>query len=419
MIPVGCPVFFSAAGQRVRWSENRKEADACSMHLQFFLYEDQRSVMFDVAGQQQVCVRSAKTASSSCGSDSLEPSSLLCMERRWLARLKQHASVGSINGSKKVSYSMRHGELVNRVPAEEKCTSLQLKTVLGCPCKYFLVLGSFVVPFVLPLTRKGRKSDYGYNNMRSVCFVFFGIIGFLSQRRLFILFSFEKMSWIGVVPTSCACPQSSVFARWILAVRGAPPQERTEKAGWFSLWWGALVSVWFWLFGRKIRARRWVRGQRPPPPPPPPQLRRQSTSGCGENLLASGEEKVTVVLYMWCLPCRSYVDSACSLLGLFYAYVWFGMSLSKIQSTRVLVDRCMAPPWLWPLSLSSSRTAWRMRERQRERERERERAVIRKSRLGLEGSVHNKKEFFLQTERENEIFKQDVCVHACRTRRGT
>ena len=56
---------------------------------------------------------------------------------------------------------------------------LSIKTSHSSPCKYFLVLGSFVVPFVLPLTRKGRKSDYGYNNMRSVCFVFFGIIDFI------------------------------------------------------------------------------------------------------------------------------------------------------------------------------------------------------------------------------------------------
>ena len=38
----------------------------------------------------------------------------------------------------------------------------QHKTSHSSPCKFFLVLGSFVVPFVLPLTRKGRKSDYGY-----------------------------------------------------------------------------------------------------------------------------------------------------------------------------------------------------------------------------------------------------------------
>ena len=46
-----------------------------------------------------------------------------------------------------------------------------------------------------------------------------------------LYFSFQKMTWIGVVPTSCACSQLSSTSRWILAVRvKAPPQDGTEKA---------------------------------------------------------------------------------------------------------------------------------------------------------------------------------------------
>ena len=63
--------------------------------------------------------------------------------------------------------------------ANSRATALSshlLQTTASCetgwrrhssPCKYFPVLGSFVVSFVLPLTRKGRKLDYG-KNMRSI-----------------------------------------------------------------------------------------------------------------------------------------------------------------------------------------------------------------------------------------------------------
>ena len=44
-----------------------------------------------------------------------------------------------------------------------------------CLRKYSLVLaiGSFVVPFVLPLMRWGRKSDYGKNEIRLLCLCLF------------------------------------------------------------------------------------------------------------------------------------------------------------------------------------------------------------------------------------------------------
>ena len=65
-------------------------------------------------------------------------------------------------------------------------THRQQNTSNSSLCKYFLVFGSFVVPFVLPLKRKGRKLDYG-KNIRSVCWVFLGIIEILSKRQLYKL----------------------------------------------------------------------------------------------------------------------------------------------------------------------------------------------------------------------------------------
>ena len=42
------------------------------------------------------------------------------------------------------------------------------------------------------------------------------MLSFLPGHHRYVFFNFffifEKMSWIGVVPTSCACPQSTVFA---------------------------------------------------------------------------------------------------------------------------------------------------------------------------------------------------------------
>ena len=73
------------------------------------------------------------------------------------------------------------------VCAQCACTSnthSQHKISHSSPYKYFLVLRLQVVLLlslcILPLTRKGRKSNYG-KNMRSVCCVFLGIIGILSQ----------------------------------------------------------------------------------------------------------------------------------------------------------------------------------------------------------------------------------------------
>ena len=40
-------------------------------------------------------------------------------------------------------------------------THSQHQTSHSSPCEYFFVLGSFIVPFVLPLARKGRKLHYG------------------------------------------------------------------------------------------------------------------------------------------------------------------------------------------------------------------------------------------------------------------
>ena len=112
------------------------------------------------------------------------------------------------------------------------------------------------------------------------------------------------------------------------------------------------------------------------------------------------------VLYMWCSPCLSYVDSACNLLGLSLCTFGLGCLCRRSRATMVLVG-CMAPLWTWPHSLSSSRTAWR------ERERERERAVIRKNRRGSEGYVHNKKEFFCkQNVRMRSSSRMCACMHA-------
>ena len=52
-------------------------------------------------------------------------------------------------------------------------------------------------------------------------------------------------------------------------------------------------------------------------------------------------------------------------------------------------------------------------------ERERGRAVVRKKSTRLGRPCPQQERIFLQTERENEIFKQDVPVNACTTRRGT
>ena len=88
-----------------------------------------------------------------------------------------------------------------------------------------------------------------------------------SWKKFFLNFSFEKkMSCIGAVPTSCACPQLIVFAEpvefgssWSASSACGMKQKRQDD---LSMCWEALVSVWFWLFGRKIRAGRRARGQR-------------------------------------------------------------------------------------------------------------------------------------------------------------
>ena len=59
------------------------------------------------------------------------------------------------------------------------------------------------------------------------------------------------MSWVSEVTTSCACPQFSIFAKPVafgstLAVHGAPPEDGTEMAGWFSCFW-AFVYLRFFM----------------------------------------------------------------------------------------------------------------------------------------------------------------------------
>ena len=145
-------------------------------------------------------------------------------------------------------------------------------------------------------------------------------------------FSFEKVSWIGVVPTNCACSQSSVFAEamdfgsscstssTIIEQKGQDGLACDEEPWCLS---GSDSSD-----GRKIRsrARQRVQGQRTPPPPPC-RLRRRSTSAsflpCGETCwrLVTGT-KMTPVLFMCCLPRLSYVDSACNLWDFCVYLVW-------------------------------------------------------------------------------------------------
>ena len=159
------------------------------------------------------------------------------------------------------------------------------------------------------------------------------------------------------------------------------------------MWYGALVSAWFWLFGRIIRARRRVRGQR-------------HLSYYGDDrpalllflvvrtcwLLVKGT-KVTWLLSMWCLSCLSYVNSAVIFWNYFFVHVWFGMSLSKIRSHGGTGGLCGTTMNVANLSEFCSRTAWR----EKERERERERVIIRKAmRLSPQ-----QERIFLQTEHEN------------------
>ena len=96
------------------------------------------------------------------------------------------------------------------------------KTSQSGLCKYFLVLGSFVVPFVLPLTRKGQKSDSG-KNTRSVCCVFLEKIGILSQRRLINLVHF-KFSF------SCAFSKVLLCKKKLLTLLITLPQKRHAKS---------------------------------------------------------------------------------------------------------------------------------------------------------------------------------------------
>ena len=110
-----------------------------------------------------------------------------------------------------------------------------------------------------------------------------------------------------------------------------------------------------------------------PRPATSPRLRRRSSASseclsCGETCwrLVTGT-KVTGVLYMWCLPCLSYVDSASNLLGLFCVCLvwdvedperrWHDSGTCGLHSTTMNVATL---PELFMYSL----------ERERERERE-------------------------------------------------
>ena len=110
-------------------------------------------------------------------------------------------------------------------------THSQHKTSQSSPCKYFIVLGhgSFVVPFVLPLARKGPGAKIGlWLNMRSVCCVFFRIIGLLSQRRLFkhqsLKFTPGSLRWVRLNLPVCELWTYTV-CKYLLPVNTSPSSE--------------------------------------------------------------------------------------------------------------------------------------------------------------------------------------------------
>ena len=208
-----------------------------------------------------------------------------------------------------------------------------------------------------------------------------------------LFLSFEKKNVLERCSSDQLCMSAVQRLRragGFLAVCGAPPQDGTEKAGWFSMWWGALVSVWFWLFRRKIRARRQLRGQRLLPD----YGDDRPAIPCGEDLLASGEGNesdrgtIHVVFSMSTRPVNLL-----GLLNFLCACLVWDVSCRRSRAT---MGQSVAQPWTWPLSLSSSRTRKRERERERERELSSEK----------NGYLRNKKRFFLQAEPETAATSQ-------------
>ena len=186
--------------------------------------------------------------------------------------------------------------------------------------------------------------------------------------------------------------------------------EQKSRAGWFSMWWGALVSVWFRLFRRKISAQRQVRGQRLPPD------YRDDWPALLLFLVVKPagfwwrEQKMTGVLYMWCLPCLSYVDSACNLLGLFCVCLVWDVAVEDPErkwhnGTGGLHGTTMnvaTLPELFAYSL----------ERERERERERESRHQKKSTWLRRLCPQQERFFCKQNVRMRSSSRTCACMHA-------
>ena len=132
------------------------------------------------------------------------------------------------------------------------------------------------------------------------------------------------------------------------------------------------------------------------------------------SLLVTGA-KVADVLYMWWLPCLGLTSTLSVTFRDLLCVFGLGCLRQRRRSTATMVPVvCVVRSWTWPLFLSSLRVRTK-------KGRESVSVVVRKSRLGLEGYLHNKKGFF-QTEHKYaaqsgcavDVFRQDV--HACRTR---